>query len=172
MFKFESEALRSLRESIRRQKIPLEHLSLGDVLPNRSDVRMTVLHPSKQGVVGSDNANSIVLSIEYAQRRVLLPGDLETTGMEQLMAQMPIDYDLVMAPHHGSHHSDPDRFSAWATPEWVVVSAGSGRDLSTVQAACKRVGAELLHTANDGAIQLTIRADALKVKTWRGRPWP
>ena len=172
MFKFESAALQSLRESIRIRKIPLEHLSVGDVLPNRSGVSMTVLHPSKQGVLGSDNANSIVLSIEHAQRRVLLPGDLETTGIEQLMEKIPIDYDLVMAPHHGSSHSDPYRFSDWATPEWVVVSAGSGRDISNVKAACKQVGAELLHTASDGAIQLTIRAGALQVKTWRGCPWP
>ena len=42
-----------------------------------------VLHPPAQGVIGSDNANSIVLLIEHAGRRMLLTGDLEPPGLEE-----------------------------------------------------------------------------------------
>lgn len=69
--------------------------------------RIEVLHPPRRGVLGSDNANSIVLDIEYQGRRVLLTGDLETPGLDDLLAEAPLDTDVLLAPHHGSAFSDP-----------------------------------------------------------------
>ena len=72
--------------------------------------------------MGRDNANSILLPVEYAGRRILLPGDLESPGIERVMADPPLDCDVLLAPHHGSEQSDPPGFAAWSSPEWVVMS--------------------------------------------------
>ena len=50
----------------------------------------------KVGVIGSDNANSIVLLVEHAGRKIILPGDLESPGLEDLLAELPIDCDVVI----------------------------------------------------------------------------
>ncbi len=39
------------------------------------------------GVQGRDNANSIVLGLQYGGRRILLPGDLESPGLDTLVSE-------------------------------------------------------------------------------------
>ena len=56
----------------------------GQSLAAGNDTRLEVLHPPRKGVYGSDNANSIVLFIEHAGRRVLLTGDLESPGLDDI----------------------------------------------------------------------------------------
>ena len=65
------------------------------------------------------------------------------------MAQQPRDCDVLMAPHHGSLRSAPREFSAWCTPEWVVISRGtkSGHG-PTPQSPFSQLGYHVFDTAN------------------------
>jgi competence protein ComEC len=130
-----------------------------------------VLHPPKNGVVGSDNANSIVLLIEHAGRRVLLTGDLEAAGLEEVLASETCDADLVLAPHHGSPRSNPGRFSDWCTPEFVVISGrrslGDDRTVESVKNSFRLRGAEVFHTAEDGCVSVIIGERGVAVSTFR-----
>ena len=135
-----SEAPQALRYAIDAAGVPIHEIWAGDKL-RVGEVTMEVLHPPHDGVVGSDNANSVTLAVEYAGRRLLLPGDLETPGLEDVMAELPYDCDVLMAPHHGSRRSDPPGFAAWSTPEWVVISGGAdaeGEVRQTYQSAGAR----------------------------------
>ncbi len=109
MFEGRSAALDALHDALDQSGVPLEEVWSGDRLRNSGDVLIEVLHPPRQGVLGSDNANSIVLNVEYAGRRLLLTGDLETPGLEDVVAEAPLDCDVLLAPHHGSAASDPPR---------------------------------------------------------------
>ena len=113
-----------MRSAIDRAGVPLDEVWSGDRLRSGGGARIEVLHPPRGGVLGSDNANSIVLAIEYQGRRLLLTGDLESPGLDDVMAEEPYDCDVLLAPHHGSASSDPPGFAAWSTPEWTVVSGG------------------------------------------------
>ncbi|WP_131282382.1 ComEC/Rec2 family competence protein [Blastopirellula marina] len=155
MFERESAGLRFLRESIAAAEIPLATLQAGDRLAVGADVSVFVLHPTARGVLGSDNANSLVLLIEAFGRRLLLPGDLETPGLEGVLREEPIDCDLVMAPHHGSAGSDPARFLAWSNPEIVVVS-GSVSDRQRATAQTIDFGAQVWHTAKSGSVTVRV----------------
>jgi competence protein ComEC len=132
---------------------------------------MEVLHPLPRGVAGSDNANSIVLEINYCGKRILLPGDLESPGLEDVLDEEPRDCDCVMAPHHGSLRSNPRGFAAWSTPEWVVISGGYERDLDKVIAAYQTNAASVLHTARDGAVRVTLDREQIRVQSWRNDQW-
>ena len=170
MFLDESPALRALRDSIQRAGVPLREVWQGDRLRLAEECKIEVLHPPQHGVIGgatrggifNDNANSIVLAIEYQGRRILLPGDLESPGLESVTAEQPWDCDILMAPHHGSLRSDPPGFAAWCRPEWVVVSGGHGRDM-TAAAIYEAQGGEVLHTAIDGAVRFRITAGEIEV---------
>src|SRR5690606_29944679 len=128
MFHREPESVLALRKAIEEHGIPLKTIDSRQTLRLSGDARCRVLHPPRRGVPGSDNANSIVLALEYAGRRILLPGDLETPGLEDVLEEEPLPTDVVMAPHHGSARSNPRGFAAWATPAWVVISGGRSRD--------------------------------------------
>jgi competence protein ComEC len=84
------------------------------------------------------NAVSIVIRIVYAGRSVLLTGD--TVGrqiddppdvciaaekaMVQASAAIPIDSDVLVAPHHGADNGSSTAFIQAVNPEYVIFPAG------------------------------------------------
>ena len=167
-----AEGPRRLRALLAAQGVPIRQIWRGDRLRTSSDVKIDVLHPPRLGVFGSDNANSIVLSIEYAGRRILLPGDLESPGLEDVLAEEPVPYDVLLAPHHGSRRSDPPEFAAWSTPRWVVISGGKQGDFDPVIETYRHAGAEVLLTAQVGAVRCIVwphkgNEKGIQVELWR-----
>jgi competence protein ComEC len=164
-------ALIELKLAIDKSGVPLKHFSAGDKLRSSPGTRLEALHPPRKGVFGSDNANSIVLLIEHAGRRILLPGDLESPGLEDLLAEEPLDCDVVMAPHHGSRRSDPTGFSLWSTPEHVLFSGDRNVEdipaIESVKDSYRARGAEVYHTAEDGSVCFEVTRTGVKVQTHR-----
>ena len=119
----------------------------------------------------SDNSNSVVLLVEYAGQRVLLPGDLESDGLEQLLATPPQTAAVAMAPHHGSSRSRPSEFAAWCQPQWVVVSSGHGHDSSVVRAVFEEAGARVCTTSESGAVRFTFDRSGILVRQWKVEGW-
>lgn len=164
-------AVNALHAALKKSGVRLDTLSASDKLQIGDDVAMEILHPPALGVIGSDNANSLVLLIEYAGRKILLPGDLESPGLEDLMAELPIDTDLLMAPHHGSARSDPRGFANWCRPEHVVISGSRDvEEIDTIEAVKRsygQVGCEVYHTAEQGSVRCEISAAGVKVVPFR-----
>jgi competence protein ComEC len=167
MFRDETPALSALRTAIEEKGIPIYTVYSGDTLKTECPTRIEVLHPPEKGVLGKDNANSMVLLVEYAGHRVLLPSDIESPGLEDLLAETPVPCDVVMAPHHGSQRSNPAGFSSWCTPKWVIISAGTSSDVSAVAATYEQSAAEVLNTAQVGAVHARLGPDGVHVEGYR-----
>jgi competence protein ComEC len=171
MFETPQPAVAELAAAIKDSKVALRTIHAGDRLRGSSDVRLEVLHPPRKGVIGSDNANSILLLVEYAGRRVLLTGDLESPGLEDVLAEEPLDCDVVLAPHHGSARSNPTGFSLWSTPEYVVISGGRNvediPDIESVKDAYRARGAEVFHTSEDGLVRIELCSSGVTATTFR-----
>ena len=87
-----------------------------------------VLHPPRERLMASDNANSLVLQIDSRGKTLILPGDLEPPGSELLVrADRPPPGGVLMAPHHGSLRMDAAAVLQWARPSETVVSGGQRR---------------------------------------------
>jgi competence protein ComEC len=171
MFEGDAPAVVELRKAIERHDVPLLEIFAGERLKSAADVTLEVLHPPRKGVIGSDNANSIVLLVTYRNRRILLPGDLESPGLDDLLAELPLDCDIVMAPHHGSRRSDPGGFADWSTPEHVVLSGGRDvediADIESVKNSYRHRGATVYHTAQHGAVRFEVRKEGITTTTLR-----
>ena len=110
----------------------------------------------------------MTLGVEYASRRILLPGDLESPGIDDVMAEAPYDCDVLLAPHHGSRRSDPPGFSAWSKPEWVVLSGGGGEQAAPVIHTYEAAGATVLVTDEVGAVDFNVRPNSeIRMTTFR-----
>ena len=136
-------AIQALREAIERAGVPIHEVWSGNRLRFGPDASLVVMHPPKRGVVGDDNANSVTVGVEYAGRRILLPGDLESPGLDDVMAEEPYHCDVLLAPHHGSRRSEPAKFAAWCTPDWVVMTAAANDEIETAAFAYKQLGARI-----------------------------
>lgn len=165
-----------LREAIDAGHIPIKELLAGDQLRlgEASQTKLEVLHPPYGGIFGNDNANSIVLKIDHAGRRVLLTGDLEARGLADLLAEPALDCDVLMVPHHGSTRSNPRGLVDWCRPEYVVISGTRdfelGRDADSVAREFYRAGSNVLHTSQHGAVRFQLSADAVTVAPQRLPP--
>ena len=176
-----SSQVQSLIGEIESLGVPVVTVGRGDQWMAGEGVKVSVLAPTAEGFGGNDNADSVVLLVADGQRKLLLPGDLEKDGLEFLLSQPVIDCDVVMAAHHGSPHSDPERFMEWSTPEWVVVSGGSKRvsdamaqrflrsaAAGVAEAASKR---HVLRTDRSGAVQVKLGVDQITVEHWKADRW-
>jgi competence protein ComEC len=171
MFENLPPAVKELRDSISRSRVPVRETFGGQSLAVGRGTKIEVLHPPRKGVLSSDNANSIVLLVEHGGRRILLTGDLESPGLDDLLAEEPLDCDVVLAPHHGSPRSNPGRFADWSRPEFVVISGRRGiADLATIESvkhSFRLRGAEVFHTAEDGCVRIEASSRGLSVSSVR-----
>lgn len=160
-----------LKQTLEAEKVPLHTIWINDRLRTSSDeVEIEVLHPPRSGVAGRDNANSLLLAVRYAGHSILLPGDLEAPGIEAVTAERPQAFDVLLAPHHGSRNSDPPGFAAWCTPRWVVVSGPrESVDQEFTAQSYRDVGADVLHTANVGAVEFRLDENEIRVTPFVGK---
>lgn len=155
MLDFAQSPVAELCEAAAVNGVPLRLLQAGDRLHVDPDVSIEVLHPPGGLHARTDNANSVVLRMEYAGRSLLLTGDVEADGLERLLSLPSRPVDILQSPHHGSLSANPKALADWARPRWVITSAG---DADADPALCERYGAQatLLNTAEHGAICVRI----------------
>lgn len=161
-----------LRDRLADADIPLREIWMGDRLrTNDPAVVIEIHHPPREGMFARDNANSLLVSVEFDGRRILLPGDLESPGIERVMADPSLDCDILLAPHHGSEKSDPPGFAAWSTPEWVIMSGEVPQRTIATADSYNAQGAEVRHTAASGAVSYLLQpAGKVRETTFRTEP--
>ncbi|MBQ2989860.1 MAG: MBL fold metallo-hydrolase [Clostridia bacterium] len=97
----------------------------GDVfLLGKAAVTVYGPHP-----VAYENENnwSIVLMVEYANRRILLTGDAEAEAELDMLAYddwLPLKADILKVGHHGSDTSSSHRFIEAVSPDCAIISCG------------------------------------------------
>ena len=155
-------------ETTRRCEVPVRYIWQADSLPLGDGVRCRVLHPTAGDTLSCDNANSVVLSIEFRGRRILLTGDLEKDGLLKLLQTAPVAADVLVSPHHGSLGANTSDLARWATPRWLAVSGNSRVNLPMLRQRFGD-GTVVLNTAEHGAITFEIDSHGeVSCQTFRG----
>jgi competence protein ComEC len=127
----------------------------------------------------SVNDASLVLSVAFAGRAVLFPGDLEADGEGELVGRRDtgqvVAADVLKVPHHGSRTSSTPELVDAVAPRLAVISLGWRNQFhfpaAEVVARYAAGGTRVLRTDRDGAISLAISPDGrLTVRCERGCP--
>jgi len=133
---------------------------------------ISILHPPRTRLSGSDNANSLVLQVNFEGRDFLLPGDLEPPGTEAVTnLPRPTAGGVMMAPHHGSLTAKTQSMLDWARPSVVVVSGGERAKNPKVQTLLQNRGSRVFVTAKHGAVNVTIARDDIRIRSFVDSPW-
>ena len=152
---FSQPSVRQLCAATSSARVPLRLVWGADHLRCDQSVAVEILLPPAQKLSSDDNANSVVLSVHYAGRGLLLTGDLEKAGLQALLRLPPQPHDILLAPHHGSLKANPSDLARWVAPRWVVVSGGGDLWPTKLQENYG-AGAEILTTGRQGAITVEI----------------
>lgn len=156
--------------------IPWLELRAGDRL-DLDGVEIRVLHPADDPAPGDEpNASSLVLLVTWGGFRGLLTGDAPT-AVEDRLAGVAGDVDVLKVAHHGSRTSTSRAFLDVVLPEVALVSAGRhnryGHPHAEVLERLGSVSGRLLRTDRDGTLRVLVRRDgSWRVRTgsgWLGR---
>jgi len=88
------------------------------------------LHPASAATYNASNEASMVIRVDVGLHRLLLCGDLQGQGMEDLMAKCDAETlhaSIIELPHHGSWSELNASFVRLVDPEIVLQSTADGR---------------------------------------------
>ena len=176
------EVYQRLENLARENEIYLEYIVAGDEFLE-GDFYMSVLHPPVGYKSASNNDNSTVLSIKYGEFDMLLTGDIESKGEQELISylnrdnyingksdlvyknvikeklSMQTEYDVLKVAHHGSKHSTTEEFLQIIQPEVSLISCGKnnryGHPHIEVVNGLKEINSRIYGTYDAGAITIT-----------------
>lgn len=133
----------------------------GDVISLGEGVVLEALHPERDFQSKSENDRSLVFRLVWNGRGLaLLPGDIERSGVAQLMKSgVDLQSDVLVLPHHGGRSSLSKRFYRKAAPKVVLASVGRynpwGMPNKHVVQALAEQGVAVQTTAEQGAITVS-----------------
>ncbi len=143
-----------LRRMAKKAKTQVFTLSKGQRMEG-AGISLEVLHPQK-GTVLEKNAASLVMQGKLLGFRVLLTGDVEKEGEEELLEQELQSVEILKVAHHGSKNSTSEIFLNRTKPEISVISCGKGNlyghPHSETLKRLKESGSYIYRTDRDGAL--------------------
>jgi competence protein ComEC len=148
--------------------VSMRIIQAGDRLSS-GDVTLDVLHPPANGPDGVENYRSMTVRVAHAGHTWLLTGDLQGSGLDQVLAQQAQSVDVLQAPHHGSRTSNTPALAAWARPRVVVSCEGPPTWPTNVPAMYADHGARFLSTWPHGAVTFISHKSGLVVESFGTR---
>ncbi len=152
------EAGRALRELAKRKGVSVRHIQAGDMLRDES-TRIACLHPEEGKAYGDSNGMSLVLHLVYGEFSLLLTGDLEQEGEEEILKRYPVPACRVLkAGHHGSKTSTTEQWLRAVEPKLTLISCGEenayGHPHRETLERLSAAGSRVSITALQGAVTL------------------
>jgi competence protein ComEC len=159
-------------ETLTARRIPQNMLAAGDVL-YFGGVTITALWPPPVGNHNSPSRNndSLVLRLQYGERKILMTGDVEKEGEAAILAaNADLSADVVKVAHHGSRTSSTEAFVKATYPRLAIISVGVvsmfGHPAKDVVERWRASGAEVMTTGKRGTITVSTDGKDLHVETF------
>ncbi|WP_455714522.1 ComEC/Rec2 family competence protein [Anaerosporobacter sp.] len=134
------------------------------------NVKFTVLAPGDEAIAaGTDNESSIVLMMQYGEKRFLFMGDaMEVSENEMLEKGYDLHADVIKVGHHGSKRSSSEEFLDAVNPAVAVITCEEGDGTSLPEKETLEVLNEqhilLYRTDKDGTIVMTTDGVDIKIE--------
>lgn len=154
-YETDSNIYQSFRSMLENNGAPEIHPKAGNAYM-LGDAEIQVVGPENYSY-DDENDNSIVIRIVYGDFSCVITGDASEEAEADILASgCDLDSDVYIVGHHGSSTSSSTSFVNAISPEYAVISAGSGnsyghpteKTLSTL----KDAGVELYRTDVQGEI--------------------
>lgn len=142
----------------------------GGVINVDENLNIHVLWPEENYYSKKKNNSSLVLMLNYMNRNILLPGDIEG-DVERLILENIKKANILVVPHHGSSTSSTEEFVKKSDAEIAVLSYGKnnyGIPDTDVVNRYEDSGSKVLSTFEHGEINFVLKGGNLYYNTYTG----
>lgn len=168
-----------LVEKARENGIAVGRIERGAVLQDDS-ARLICLHPDAGTGYTDVNVASVVLALSYGDFSVLLTGDLEEAGEQEILEREqknsekvwpPDGFTILKAGHHGSKTSSSKAWLGKVKPRLTLISCGKdnsyGHPHKEALERLEAAGSKILQTTECGAIIVESNGKNFQVHAFR-----
>lgn len=155
------EALAELYLAAQDNHIKVQYMEKGMQILEE-DFSIACMGPEKD-LDGKGNEASLILSLTYNGVDILLTGDTEGEGEEQLaktLREQKKSYEILKVSHHGSAKSTSQEILKIIRPDVAVISAGKdnpyGHPSEETLGRLEQVGCDVYETSKCGEIRIVI----------------
>lgn len=133
------------------------------------NVKFSVLAPGEEAMAaGTDNESSIVLMMQYGEKKFLFMGDaMEVSEHEMLQNGYDLRADVIKVGHHGSKRCTGEKFLDTVNPAVAVITCEEGDGTSLPEKETLEVINEqhilLYRTDKDGTIVMTTNGIDIRI---------
>lgn len=119
----------SFTHLVAQKNFNISHPEPGTIFAENG-LTITVLGPLHNADTYTDlNDTSLVLMVQYGNRKFLFTGDMEAYAEKQLVdADIDLEADVLKVGHHGSYSSTSQIFLDEVDPEYGIVSCGRNNE--------------------------------------------
>ena len=138
---------------------------IGDDMPDHAGEKNL-----KNDKESGNNDRGLVISLHTPEFSILFPGDISSAREQTLVrADRKLHHDILLSPHHGSSTSNSQDFLKSVKPDYMVVSAGSGRSelfpSAATQETAEMLGIRVLTTSHEGTVTVVSSKGRLEIKS-------
>ena len=125
-----------------------------------------------EGNMADDRNNqSMVLLMQYKDFDMLLTGDVEKAGEEEILEYIGrMEIEVLKTAHHGSSGSSSEEFLKKINPRVSLISCGKnnsyGHPHEETLKRMKAVGSQVMTTMNSGAITIRVRGKSVFIDSY------
>lgn len=140
--------------------IPIKLLTKGDIVGIDDNIYFKILGPNIENInLQSKNDISLVIELNYYNRKILFTGDIEERGEKELNNFLS-KVDFLKIPHHGSKTSSSIKFLDIVKPSYGFIQVGKDNPYShpnmEVLERYRDMGTIIYRTDLDGRISIKI----------------
>ncbi len=142
----------------------------GQIINFGDGVKLFILFPNQDVSKWDTNEASVVAKLVYGSQSFLFTGDspIKTENILFKLNSEILDVDVLKVGHHGSRTSTSLSYAQSVSPLFAIISAGKnnsyGHPHQEVLNILQKVGAEILSTAEKGAITFETDGQVLNLK--------
>ncbi len=149
----------------------LHYMSRGQKI-TLTDSVFHCLHPKKKASGEDINQDSLVLLLETEWQQILLTGDVEKSGEEEMTRELKSYQEkrrqstkvkILKTAHHGSKNATQENFLYVYEPDIALISAGKnnryGHPAEETVKRMREAGVRFYNTATVGAIEVQLGGD-------------
>ncbi len=163
---FDTYLFREFDKIADQKDLNIYHPAPGTVF-QEDGLSITVLGPLNSANTYTDlNDTSLVLMVQYGQRRFLFTGDMEVYAEQELVsAHINLKADVLKVGHHGSYSSTSQVFLNQVDPDYGIICCGRnneyGHPHDSPMNRLNRAEVELYRTDLMGSVVLVTDGDSM-----------